>query len=83
MALASEILSQQQGLATSIHDPEWDDRVKTSGFLMDRTGQWSLRPAEAEPPHAPNIGVSEDRCSQIQASHRLDLWQRVEPTTKS
>lgn len=51
-------------------------RVETiANEVISAVGDW--------PRHAADAGVPEDRCSQIQASHRLDLWQRNEPTTQS
>ncbi|MEB3242999.1 MAG: type II toxin-antitoxin system HipA family toxin [Cyanobacteriota bacterium] len=51
-------------------------RVETiANEVISAVGDW--------PRHAAEAGVPADRCSQIQASHRLDLWQRNEPTTQS
>jgi serine/threonine-protein kinase HipA len=42
--------------------------------VISAVGDW--------PRHAADAGVPEDRCRQIQTSHRLDLLRRFDPTTK-
>ena len=69
VALASEILSQQQGLAATFHDPEWEEALQT----ILRVGT-SAGGARAKALIAWNPSTGELRSGQLEAPPGFSHW---------